>query len=133
MHSSAFQDQRPLLPAGGRTDHDNPVRALHQAAQPVEHHWILHIGRKAQESGLINNAVGIIRREFLVIYNDDLVDETVPEIAQYHPHEKEPDRKSTRLNSSHYCASRMPSSACKKKINKQNIITYNQYRHTYYK
>src|SRR3546814_6298194 len=25
------------------------------------------------------------------------------------------DRKSTRLNSSHYCASRMPSSACKKK------------------
>src|SRR3546814_3559699 len=89
MHSSAFQDQRPLLPAGGRTDHDNPVRALHQAAQPVEHHWILHIGRKAQESGLINNAVGIIRREFLVIYNDDLVDETVPEIAQYHPRSEE--------------------------------------------
>src|SRR3546814_2344370 len=28
------------------------------------------------------------------------------------------DRKSTRLNSSHYCASRMPSSACKK-----NLIT----------
>src|SRR3546814_7592545 len=27
-----------------------------------------------------------------------------------------PDRKSTRLNSSHYCAYRMPSSACKKKI-----------------
>src|SRR3546814_3051500 len=26
------------------------------------------------------------------------------------------DRKSTRLNSSHYCASRMPSSACKKKL-----------------
>src|SRR3546814_9952339 len=26
------------------------------------------------------------------------------------------DRKSTRLNSSHYCASRMPSSACKKNI-----------------
>src|SRR3546814_8003440 len=25
------------------------------------------------------------------------------------------DRKSTRLNSSHYCAARMPSSACKKK------------------
>src|SRR3546814_1282946 len=25
------------------------------------------------------------------------------------------DRKSTRLNSSHYCASRMPSAACKKK------------------
>src|SRR3546814_8850594 len=25
-----------------------------------------------------------------------------------------PDRKSTRLNSSHYCAHRMPSSACKK-------------------
>src|SRR3546814_8920462 len=25
------------------------------------------------------------------------------------------DRKSTRLNSSHYCATRMPSSACKKK------------------
>src|SRR3546814_4954184 len=29
-----------------------------------------------------------------------------------------PDRKSTRLNSSHYCASRMPSSACKKKKTK---------------
>src|SRR3546814_8412976 len=28
------------------------------------------------------------------------------------------DRKSTRLNSSHSCASRMPSSACKKKPNK---------------
>src|SRR3546814_4665195 len=28
-----------------------------------------------------------------------------------------PDRKSTRLNSCHYCASRMPSSACKKKVN----------------
>src|SRR3546814_3061244 len=27
----------------------------------------------------------------------------------------EADRQSTRLNSSHYCASRMPSSACKKK------------------
>src|SRR3546814_7601423 len=32
------------------------------------------------------------------------------------------DRKSTRLNSSHSCASRMPSSACKKK----NIYTTNQ-------
>src|SRR3546814_4628365 len=31
--------------------------------------------------------------------------------------ERAKDRKSTRLNSSHYCASRMPSSACKK--NKQ--------------
>src|SRR3546814_9369306 len=31
-------------------------------------------------------------------------------------HESQPgDRKSTRLNSSHQCASRMPSSACKKK------------------
>src|SRR3546814_10899764 len=30
------------------------------------------------------------------------------------------DRKSTRLNSSHYCASRMPSSACKKK---QSLVT----------
>src|SRR3546814_10916047 len=29
--------------------------------------------------------------------------------------EERPDRKSTRLNSSHLCASRMPSSACKKK------------------
>src|SRR3546814_7188697 len=29
------------------------------------------------------------------------------------------DRKSTRLNSSHSCASRMPSSACKKKLYKQ--------------
>src|SRR3546814_9463618 len=29
---------------------------------------------------------------------------------------KRPDRKSTRLNSSHYCASRMPSSACYKKL-----------------
>src|SRR3546814_7779472 len=28
------------------------------------------------------------------------------------------DRKSTRLNSSHYCASRMPSSACKTKTHK---------------
>src|SRR3546814_7922541 len=30
------------------------------------------------------------------------------------------DRKSTRLNSSHNCASRMPSSACKKKITHEN-------------
>src|SRR3546814_6466257 len=30
-------------------------------------------------------------------------------------HDGQPDRKSTRLNSSHYCAYRMPSSACKKK------------------
>src|SRR3546814_4608980 len=30
------------------------------------------------------------------------------------------DRKSTRLNSSHSCASRMPSSACKKKNKKRN-------------
>src|SRR3546814_2750377 len=29
------------------------------------------------------------------------------------------DRKSTRLNSSHYCASRMPSSACKKQNDKR--------------
>src|SRR3546814_5369703 len=35
-------------------------------------------------------------------HDDDLSDEQL-------------DRKSTRLNSSHYCASRMPSSACKKK------------------
>src|SRR3546814_9152147 len=34
------------------------------------------------------------------------------------------DRKSTRLNSSHYCASRMPSSACKKKINDQTTNSY---------
>src|SRR3546814_8193326 len=33
------------------------------------------------------------------------------------------DRKSTRLNSSHYCASRMPSSACKKKMEKNNTTT----------
>src|SRR3546814_7398380 len=34
------------------------------------------------------------------------------------------DRKSTRLNSSHYCASRMPSSACKKKkiLHKQKTV-----------
>src|SRR3546814_6409446 len=32
------------------------------------------------------------------------------------------DRKSTRLNSSHYCASRMPSSAIKKKIYKLNFL-----------
>src|SRR3546814_10689913 len=32
-----------------------------------------------------------------------------------HPRPGEKDRKSTRLKSSHYCASRMPSSACKKK------------------
>src|SRR3546814_10634269 len=31
------------------------------------------------------------------------------------PHKRNPDRKSTRLNSSHSCASRMPYSACKKK------------------
>src|SRR3546814_9629468 len=30
------------------------------------------------------------------------------------------DRKSTRLNSSHYCASRMPSSACKKQTSTLN-------------
>src|SRR3546814_10612389 len=35
------------------------------------------------------------------------------------------DRKSTRLNSSHYCASRMPSSACKKK-NNEPYYTPNQ-------
>src|SRR3546814_9342643 len=35
------------------------------------------------------------------------------------------DRKSTRLNSSHYCAARMPSSAC----NKNNKIIHNQ-KHT---
>src|SRR3546814_10525766 len=29
------------------------------------------------------------------------------------------DRKSTRLNSSHQCASRMPTSACKKKVNNE--------------
>src|SRR3546814_8532299 len=29
---------------------------------------------------------------------------------------RRPDRKSTRLNSSHYCATRMPSSACKQQI-----------------
>src|SRR3546814_12053781 len=90
MHSKTFQDQRPLVLAVGRNNYEHPVRALQQAAQPSEHHLILHIRRKAQESGLINNAVGIIRREVLVIYNDDLVDETGPEIAQYHPHEKEP-------------------------------------------
>src|SRR3546814_2230829 len=33
------------------------------------------------------------------------------------------DRKSTRLNSSHSCASRMPSSACKKKTHSKNIIS----------
>src|SRR3546814_4611187 len=32
-----------------------------------------------------------------------------------HPFAVAQDRKSTRLNSSHYCASRMPSSACKQK------------------
>src|SRR3546814_6157386 len=34
------------------------------------------------------------------------------------------DRKSTRLNSSHYCAYRMPSSACKKKNYKSLIQLY---------
>src|SRR3546814_3266147 len=33
------------------------------------------------------------------------------------------DRKSTRLHSSHYCASRMPSSACKIKIRQKSIIS----------
>src|SRR3546814_6356139 len=33
----------------------------------------------------------------------------------YRAHETPTDRKSTRLNSSHYCAYRMPPSACKKK------------------
>src|SRR3546814_3162705 len=47
-------------------------------------------------------------------------------LGKYHPHGDQAaydamvriDRKSTRLNSSHYCASRMPSSACKKKAHK---------------
>src|SRR3546814_8149075 len=43
-----------------------------------------------------------------------------------------PDRKSTRLNSSHSCASRMPSSACKIKYNNSitrhaRLQTYTQY------
>src|SRR3546814_7623693 len=42
--------------------------------------------------------------------------------------EKEPalrarDRKSTRLNSSHYCAYRMPSSACKTQNTNNTILT----------
>src|SRR3546814_999442 len=37
------------------------------------------------------------------------------------------DRKSTRLNSSHYCASRMPSSACKKK-GVEYIVDLNRHR-----
>src|SRR3546814_1487559 len=36
------------------------------------------------------------------------------------PARRRRDRKSTRLNSSHSCASRMPSSACKKKTNLMN-------------
>src|SRR3546814_8008064 len=42
---------------------------------------------------------------------------TVDLLAHGYP----PDRKSTRLNSSHYCASRMPSSA----VNKQNTTLNN--------
>src|SRR3546814_1727745 len=34
-----------------------------------------------------------------------------------------PDRKSTRLNSSHYCASRMPSAAGKKQTRDHTIVT----------
>src|SRR3546814_10790138 len=41
-------------------------------------------------------------------------------IHRYNP--KGGDRKSTRLNSSHYCATRMPSSERKKKIKSKHIM-----------
>src|SRR3546814_6554823 len=37
------------------------------------------------------------------------------------------DRKSTRLHSSHYCSSRMPSSACKKKQTSNTSSTESEY------
>src|SRR3546814_3833752 len=40
------------------------------------------------------------------------------------------DRKSTRLNSSHYCAYRMPSSACKKKHRTALTIHHHDYEST---
>src|SRR3546814_3378342 len=42
------------------------------------------------------------------------------------------DRKSTRLNSSHYCASRMPSSACKKKRSTTQYTTAKYQIHNTY-
>src|SRR3546814_4963842 len=44
---------------------------------------------------------------------------TTPFSFSGHHFNPEEDRKSTRLNSSHKCAPRMPSSACKKKQQKQ--------------
>src|SRR3546814_10130814 len=60
--------------------------------------WFAEISSVHETGALSANQITESLAEYIALYGEDI------------------DRKSTRLNSSHSCASRMPSSACKKKI-----------------
>src|SRR3546814_10386729 len=66
--------------------------------------------------------VAVACANFLAPYDPNMISlahRLAPPSARHWLGTDEVDRKSTRLNSSHYCASRMPSFAFKKKINQQ--------------
>ena len=71
----------------------------------------------------MHSAWSHVRARFVALFSIAIIDipwsDTCPSFPSVHPHSLLPDRKSTRLNSSHVRTSRMPSSAWKKKKKKQ--------------
>src|SRR3546814_6447929 len=89
---------------------------------PLDRHIVTFMDRLTAENykpqtikayrGLLKRLISLI--EAAGISPQDLTAERAAELVRNDVLPKA-DRKSTRLNSSHSCASRMPSSACKKK------------------
>src|SRR3546814_2744132 len=94
----AARRERGVAMAGADPDPDREI-AQRQCADPVH-----RLGIDDLEAGtrLMHDPLAFAERQLAI----DLVIERLYRLAQI-------DRKSTRLNSSHYCASRKPSSACK--------------------
>src|SRR3546814_6678471 len=69
--------------------------------------------RDGQNVVIAGNGDAIFNRLMRAIGRDDLADD--PQLARHDGRARRADRKSTRLNSSHQCATRMPPSGWKKK------------------
>src|SRR3546814_10158016 len=106
-------------------------RCRAQAGRPCGAQKLLNLSREAPDLAVVQarrQHQGLILAEGPTV---GLLSSQISLIAPFNLHfpgdrrlegRKLRDRKSTRLNYSHYCASRMPSSACKKIYHKYSIL-----------
>ena len=102
----SFKEMAIAMPPGYNSQHMNTIRPVNPAFQKIDA-WISSVGA----SIAINDVTGHGRADGMCIV-DTRTNEVIVTYTPTAPKSDQfTDRKSTRLNSSHQCLSRMPSSA----------------------